>query len=470
MKVHLVIPPCAFLIDDRVFPFLGPLQIGALARELGHEVRVSDLTGYKRRHPEAKQPSVEDVVREATSQLLGECDWQPDLVGFYALAPQMPYVHPLHEAVREFLPDVPTAIGGPHANTDPGACEADGFDFVVVADQGGGGGEPGMIRALDEAEKKRREFRRKSHAWFQQFRKPEVIKEPSRTGAQWENDRWPLPARDLIDMSSYRYTIKGERAATIVTATGCPYACTYCSHWEGYRKLEGKSAGRVAEEIRSVKRDYGWRAWMAYDDEINLRPDFTTEFLPMMKAQNIVWRAFFKNGKNLTRHEVFEAMAASGCVQLCTGAESANDQILKDIRKGATREHNTQFVEYCVRYGIEPKVFTQVGLPGETPESVQELRDWIVNDLAPRGLRDFDVTITTPMAGTPIYDHPEKHKIHFDKKRVSLGLYKTVPGEYVAGVWHDRLTQAELVVARQWVEDEGRKAIGLAPLVAKDDG
>jgi radical SAM superfamily enzyme YgiQ (UPF0313 family) len=470
VNLHLVIPPSAFLLDDRAFPFLGPLQIAAVARERGHEVRVSDLTGYRRRHPEQLNPTHDDVLAEAKAELLRDLQWRPDIVGFYSLAPQHPIVQSLHASVRAEMPEASTAMGGPHANTDPQSCVEDGFDYVVVSDQGGGGGEPGLLKLLEDEQSKREDFRRRSYDWYRRDRKPEVLKVPSRTGEEWENDKWPLPARDLIDMRSYRYTIKGERATSIVTATGCPFACTYCSHWGGYRQLEAKSAKRVREELDGIRRDYGWHAVMAYDDEINLRPDFTTEFLPMMRASGFIWRAFFKNGKNLTRPEVFGQMAASGCVQLCTGAESANAQILKDIRKGATREHNTAFVDYCVKYGIEPKVFTQVGLPGETPESVQELRDWIVNDLAPRGLRDFDVTITTPMAGTPIMDEPEKHNIHFDKGKVKLGLYKTIPGVYQAGVWHDRLTQEQLVTARQWVEDEGRKAIGLKPLLAKDDG
>src|SRR4029077_21174552 len=67
-----------------------------------------------------------------------------------------------------------------------------------------------------------------------------------------------------------------------------------CSHWEGYRKLEMKSPDRVREEIRSIKTSLGWRGIMFYDDEINLRPDFQDTFMPMLRAEDIVWRAFFK--------------------------------------------------------------------------------------------------------------------------------------------------------------------------------
>ncbi len=487
MKLVLVIPPSPFLIDDRAFPFLGPLQIGALARMHGVDVEVADLTGYKQRHPEVVHAELVPVLREATQRLLTACVGA-DVVGFYSLAAQHPHIVKLHAAVREAFPDAVTVLGGPHVNTAPGRClEEDDFDYYVVADQGGGGGEPGFLELLkrlqndgckrpDRTAIKRNILRvMKDNCEVDGHWKhdPRVIAVASRIGVDWENDRWPLPARDLLDLKSYTYHVGGERATSIVSATGCPYACSYCSHWNGYRKLEAKSSPRVAEEIESIKRDFGWRGIMFYDDEINLRPDFLDTFLPMLSKQNIVWRAFFKNGKNLTTESVFEAIAGSGCATLCTGAESANAKILKDIRKGASCEDNTNFVKYCVKHGIKPKVFTQVGLPGETPDTVHELRDWLVQ-MAELGLDDADVSITTPYHGTPLYEAPEKFDIKFDKSKLDYSkevvLYKGVPGEYKSYVWHDNLTKDDLVAARQWVEDEFRKAAGLKPLLAKDDG
>lgn len=914
MNFVFVIPPSPFLLDDRAFPFLGPLQIGALARQLGHEVAVADLTGYKQRHPDVVHASYDDVMQEASQQLFALIrDSKAHVVGFYSLAAQHPQVVKLNNMVRERFPNVITVLGGPHANTAPARCLDDAFDYIVVSDQGGGGGEPGFIELIKRIESnsfarlyENPTFRRDRNLLkvlrdncdaTDYSSNPRIIKVPSRlpkeeaghltrNGVIYQNDRWPLPARDLIDLKSYNYIIGGERATSIVSATGCPYACTYsltgdamvftdrgferldsfmqgpsavepckhgsfikthqidrnvatregmskatvamdegirpvfrvtaengmdvkataehpfliaeneqlvwrrvdelkvgdllafktptrkwtdqylsvpnlepserackteglnlsehvirrnevtlptkftedlswlvgftigdgcipkdgrpaiqfcvtervekklkrvvkelfgvelsinipkhthkmingwiysrkvreyfvqclgvdpedklkvpqlvisspnkavvkafvdglmdadgyfpkdrppalttvsqrlakdvallltmlgeipsiqkvkrhhatpqslhdnhyrvttftndriptskaiyksnksnnwhwrtprskrflgtrkrtliksglqhplnidgyhflriesidagicepvydikvpgshsfiangfvahnCSHWEGYRKLEAKSSEKVREEIRSIRDAYGIRAFMFYDDEINLRPDFESEFLSMLKEEGVIWRAFFKNGKNLTTEAIFKKMAESGCVQMCTGAESADPKILKDIRKGATVEDNTAFVRLCVKYGIKPKVFTQVGLPGETPETIETLRAWLVQ-MASEGLDDADVSITTPYEGTPIFESPEKHNIKYNKEELDYSkdvvLYKGVPGEYKSFVWHDRLSQNDLVAARQHVEDAFRKAAGLKPLLAKDDG
>lgn len=476
MRVTLVIPPSPFLLDDRAFPFLGPLQVAALLRERGHDVRVADLTGYKQRHPGVVHADPDTVLDEAEQRLWAAAG-DADLVGFYSLAAQHPYVMRLNRFIRGANARCVTVVGGPHANTAPERCAADGFDYVIVSDQGGGGGEPGVLELVERRLQRTVMVREVGGKTVLPLlgggASDRIIRVPSRVGSEWENDLWPLPARDLVDLRSYHYCVGGERATSIVSATGCPFACTYCSHWAGYRKLEAKSSRRVREEIRGIREEYDWRAIMFYDDEINLRPDFTTEFLPMLRAEGVLWRAFFKNGKRLTTDAVFEAMAASGCVQLCTGAEAADAQILKDIKKGASLEDNTAFVRLCVKHGIKPKVFTQVGLPGESPETVQALRDWLVQ-MASEGLDDADVSITTPYEGTPIYDEPEKHKIHFNKEEIDFSkdvvLYKGVPGEYRSFVWHDRLSATDLVAARDWVEREFRSAAGLKPLLAKDDG
>ena len=314
MKIHLVIPPSAFLLDDRCFPFLGPLQIGAVARNFGHEVKVHDLTGYKQRHPEVVHADPEVVLDDAWALLKVGVEEDVALVGFYSLAAQHPHVVELARRLRAWMPNIKTCIGGPHANTAPESCVEDGFDWVVVADQGGGGGEAGFLEVLARLE---------GEAPRSLMGDPKIMKVTSRKGVEFEGDEWPLPARDLIDLESYHYSVVGERATSIISTTGCPFACTFCSHWGAYRKLEIKSAKRVAEEIGEIKSRYGWRGIMDYSDEANLRPDFQDEYLPTMRSLGVVWRAFFKNGRHMTREDVFEQMDASGCVELCTGGESA---------------------------------------------------------------------------------------------------------------------------------------------------
>lgn len=418
MKITLIIPPSPFLMDEKVFPFLGPLQIAAVARELNHDVNIIDLTGSKDTN----------------------IDINSDMVGFYSTAAQYPIVLQIYKSIKEKYPNIITVLGGPHANTSYNTINE--FDYIVVSDQGGGGGESGFIYLLNNLSTNR------------------IIKIPSRIGIEYENDRFPLPARDLIDLRSYYYYLNNERCTSIVSSSGCPFSCAYCCHWNGYRKVELKSAEKVKEEINYIKKTYSWNAIMFYDDEINLRSDFTSKFLPMLKNENIIWRAFFKNGKNLTDESIFKQMSEAGCVQICTGTESADNRILKIINKQSTIEDNTLFVKLAIKYNMRPKVFTQIGLPGENQNSIKLLRNWLVN-MAQEGLQDADVSITTPYEGSPIFTNSNKYKLYKEELNYNKNaiLYKGIPGQYKSYTWNDNLSQEDIVNARQWVEDEFKKAI-----------
>ncbi|MSO65250.1 MAG: hypothetical protein EXQ85_05540 [Alphaproteobacteria bacterium] len=41
-------------------------------------------------------------------------------------------------------------------------------------------------------------------------------------------DSSPLPARDLVDLSSYRYSIEGFTATSLIGQLGCPFNCGFC--------------------------------------------------------------------------------------------------------------------------------------------------------------------------------------------------------------------------------------------------
>ena len=38
----------------------------------------------------------------------------------------------------------------------------------------------------------------------------------------------PFPARHLVDVDSYRYTIDGHRALSLIAQLGCPFECGFC--------------------------------------------------------------------------------------------------------------------------------------------------------------------------------------------------------------------------------------------------
>ncbi|MDO8689275.1 MAG: radical SAM protein [Dehalococcoidia bacterium] len=465
MKLIIILPPAPFLLDDRAFLMLGPLQIAAVARDIaGWEVSVLDLTGHARRCPKARHDNCTENILRYVDETVPGAVAGADLVGLYGTGWLMPGTYRALAAVKSLGKDAPpTVIGGPHANT-MGEKLVDDFTYICAADQGGGGGELSFLEVL-------RRVKTQSGG-------KGVVKVASRDGSEFPNDRWPYPARDLIDMDSYHYSIDGRRATHIVSSSGCPFACSFCAHWDGYRKLVSRSIPHVEGEIRQIIDRYGIRALMDYSDEVNLyggggQPFY--DWMDMLQRAGIErWRGFFKAGRSerIMSEPMIKKMAETGCHQVCVGAESGSPLVLSKIGKGATLEDNTNFVRWCVKHGIAPKCFIQVGLPGETTDTVEETRAWLVK-MAGEGLRHVDVAITTPFEGTPIREHPGKFDLTWDEVELSKAAHegwgRGRPGEYVAFVETAALGRPDLVKARVYLDAAFAFAAGVAGEV-KDDG
>jgi radical SAM superfamily enzyme YgiQ (UPF0313 family) len=69
-------------------------------------------------------------------------------------------------------------------------------------------------------------------------------------------------------------------------------------------------------------------------------------------------------------------MADAGARLFIVGFESGDDQILKNIKKGATVEMARTFMKNCKKVGIKVHGDFIIGLPGETKETIQKTIDF----------------------------------------------------------------------------------------------
>ena len=99
-KICIVIPPSPFLLDERVFPFLGPLKVAGSLEAAGVPVEVLDLSGYK---------NYADIMREHASTT------EAKVFGITATTPQLPAAVEVSDAIREARADARIILGGTHA-------------------------------------------------------------------------------------------------------------------------------------------------------------------------------------------------------------------------------------------------------------------------------------------------------------------------------------------------------------------
>ena len=463
--VSLIIPPSSFLLDERVFPFLGILKVASALERAHVPVNVLDLSGYKN-----FAEIVRDYMREHSSNLFG----------ITATTPQLPAAVEVADTIRQMKKDARIILGGPHATLTVAARNHEVkqdivgrahrafeklvpyFDTIVAGD-----GEETIFPALlPDA--------------------PLVIDADGRKSPQKQFfltdeqlDASAYPARHLIDLESYHYKVDGAPATSLIAQLGCPFECGFCAGRLSpmLRHIRTRSTASIIEEMSLIHRSYGHTGFMFYDDELNVSQSMVELMEAIKKLGDelgVAWslRGFIKS-ELFTKRQA-EAMYAAGFRQILVGFESGSPRILENINKKATREDNTRCVALAHAAGLKVKALMSIGHPGESRATVEDTRKWLL-EVRPS---DFDVTVITPYPGSPYYD--KAHEIEGSSGqyvfRAKSGdalyqqevdytketdAYKGIPGHYVSHVWTDYLSPQELVSLRDELEADCRRELGV---------
>jgi anaerobic magnesium-protoporphyrin IX monomethyl ester cyclase len=390
-SICLVSLPSPFLIDEKVFPPLGLLYLaGSLKKQGYRNIMVYD-------------GDIETIPKGF------------DIYGLGVTTPQFPQAKKALEHIRSYG-RAQVMIGGPHASIDPESCLESGFDSVVMQ-----AGEASVPLVADH--------------------RCRIIDTPYH-GVEH-------PDRSLIDLRKYHYEVDGRPATSVMTTRGCPYQCGFCCKIN--KKVIIYPAQFVIDELRMLKDLYGYKAFMFFDDIFILNIQRLKTILDEITPWDVRWRGFVradiaaKNGLDMAKR-----MYDSGCREVGMGIETGDSEILRIVNKGEDHDTIKRGIEILKSAGIRVKGFFIVGLPSESPVSIEATRMFIKDT----GLDDIDFSLFTPYKKTNIYENKLLFDIHWDKLELEKSWYKGTPGEYTSQVWTSRMTREDLVSARNNLEAE----------------
>ncbi|MBI4431302.1 MAG: B12-binding domain-containing radical SAM protein [Candidatus Omnitrophica bacterium] len=463
--ICLITPPSIFLLDERVFINLGILKVAAVLERAGYPLEVLDFSGI-----DNYEEALRDHLESSAAQVFG----------ITSTTPQMPQSKKIADIIREVRPEAKLILGGPHVTLVHTAYQkelkrgesgratrafeelAGLFDSLVIGD-----GEDAIHLALGEGS-------------------PKVVDANDRKSSLFlTNSRYetlPFPARHLVDVKSYRYTIEEKPATSLIAQLGCPFSCGFCGGREApyLRNVRMRTSENILAEVEHIYRTYGYTGFMFYDDELNVNPKMVELMEGLTRLQERLGAEFRLRG--FVKSELFnerqaEVMYDAGFRWLLTGFESGSPRILENINKKATREDNSRCVKIARKHGLKVKALMSIGHPGESEKTIMETHDWLL-EAKPD---DFDVTIITTYPGTPYYDyavrHPEKEGIWiytYEKTgdrlysievdyNIVADYYKGDPnGGYKAYVYTDYLSSEELVRLRDFVERDVRSKLNIS--------
>ena len=193
----------------------------------------------------------------------------------------------------------------------------------------------------------------------------------------------------------------------IFAGRGCPFHCTFCSWPENLmgRKNRCRSPGNIADEFEYIENELcEVKEIFIEDDTFTLNKNLVREFCRELKNRriSIAWSC---NARATLDYSTMKSMKDAGCRLVIVGFESGSDKILKNIKKGVTKEQMRSFNVEAKRAKLLVHGDFIIGLPGETKETAMETLKFI-KELKPNILQ---VAVATPIPGTKFYDYAKEN-------------------------------------------------------------
>ena len=234
--------------------------------------------------------------------------------------------------------------------------------------------------------------------------------------------------KDFLNIEDYFFSAGLYPQVMTITGRGCPFGCKFCVypqtfHGRGYRP---RSAQNVIDEFQYVSEE------LPQVKEINIEDDtFTVDQKRVAEiCQGIIERkirlSWTANVRADLKLETMKIMKAAGCRLIIVGYESGNPEILKNMNKGITIEHQLAFAKNSRAAKMLVHGCFMVGNPGENRKTLEETLNLAIK-LEPDTAQFFPLMV---YPGTETYNWAQQRQMlvtnRFDEWNTSEGLHNTV--------------------------------------------
>jgi len=299
MKVSFVEPKAPFYnfytaIINRL-PLLGPVYLGTILRNEGHDVTIYNENFNKLDYSKIKES---------------------DILGISIMTSTTPRGYEIAQAFRSLNPKGKVIIGGSHATFMPEEA-AQYADHVVT-----GEGELVISDLIKNGGEK-------------------II-----PGNPVENlDDLPFPDFSLIA------GLKSMPITPVSTSRGCPNDCAFCSVSPMFgRRYRLRSAESLIQELSRYKH----RHVFFTDDNFAVNKKVTRELMNLMIEHKMTPNWTAETGVGIAKdEELLKLMTKAGCARLCIGFESMNQETLQSYGKNQTPEDVANCIKVLHKHGIK---------------------------------------------------------------------------------------------------------------------
>ncbi len=246
----------------------------------------------------------------------------------------------------------------------------------------------------------------------------------------------PLPDMDNLPSFPYeeldgRYPLKNYLAKTFMgrqtlsyhSSFGCPFTCSFCAVVPIYNaRWKGLKAERIVKDVSWFKEKYGIDAVEFHDNNFFTSRKRVVDFAKNVKDLNIAW---WGEGRidtiNKYSDDDLALMKEAGLKMIFLGAETGNDEVLKQMDKGGTQtgQQIKDFAKRLGKFGIIAEYSFVLGMPADDPAKVtQQINEDInfireIKRINPETEIIIYVYSPVPTEGSDLYEEIQAQGFHF---------------------------------------------------------
>lgn len=215
-------------------------------------------------------------------------------------------------------------------------------------------------------------------------------------------DELPFPDRDLVNLDNYLLPF------TINTSRGCPGECVFCSSKAFWgKKVYMRSAENIFKELMYLYEKYNSTIFYITDDTFTASAKRARDFCKLVidSKINFVWGC--ESRADVITDDLMKELYDAGCRKLQIGLESADNDILKKLKKNVTIEQIENGIRLAHNNGMHISASFIIGHAFDTPETIEKTLNFVKHIQKAYGAYVMGST-NTPFPGTEQYDRMEE--------------------------------------------------------------
>ncbi len=370
-------------------PPLGLLYLHAVLEENGHKCEVIDL-------------AVEKMNKDTFIENLKT--FNPKIVGFSTYNESWNELKVLSNLVSQTIKDVDIVCGGAFATF----CFEDILNETSSKYVIRGEGEVPLLKLCNMLENSSYTIDSLKNINGLCFKVAGEIIDGNISDRIKDLNMLPIVDRTAIDVDKYTLPY------TISTSRGCPGDCIFCSSKAFWgQSVKFRSAENIFKEVLYLEKEFNISMFYITDDTFTISTKNCLSFCEMLKKSNkkFIWGC--ESRADVVNEYLIKTMYEAGCRKIQFGFESADNSILKKLKKYVTIEQIEEATKIAQKYNMHIQLSYIIGHAFDTEETIQKTIEY-ANYFHDKYGAHVVCSVNTPFPGTEQYERAEELgiKIH----------------------------------------------------------